>query len=111
MEDFHLKIFMSKLELNIVKDKIDFKVLYRIVKLNIDKVTLKKYDVIRSLSERGDNFEIVNLGKEIGELTVNVLPEVAVEVSKMIGNVVKDFKIELAGKKKKKSVISEIIKI
>lgn len=97
--------------------KIDFNYLYKIVKINVDKVTFRKYSINRlslpiTLSNMmSEKKELVVLNKEIGDETYVVKPEVSILIAGKVGKIIKKFNVELSGKKRKKMIVNEITEV
>ncbi|MBU0777716.1 hypothetical protein KKF82_05620 [Patescibacteria group bacterium] len=93
-------------------EDIDFNCLYKIVKINVKKVTFKKYDIkrLQSLEENNDVDTII-LGSIIGEETYEVTSNVSEQLVGRTGEVIKKFGAKIEGKKRKKLVINEIIEL
>lgn len=95
-------------KLDIEKDKIDFKSLWKIGKIDVDKVTFVKYGIERTNSIEDENKDTVALSGVIGEETHKCSPGVIMTLGRRVGDIIKDFVIE----KKSKSVkVEKIIEI
>lgn len=93
---------------DIEKDKIDFKNLWKIGKIDVDKVTFVKYGIERTNSIEDENKDTVALGGVIGEETHKCSPGVIMTLGRRVGDIIKDFVVE----KKSKSVkVEKIIEI
>lgn len=89
--------------------KIDFKHLFKIVSIDIDKVKFKKYEISRNSSIMSNSgFELVELGKEIGEETHICKPDVIYEIAGKVGSIIKGFEVQLTGKSRKKVLIVSV---
>lgn len=97
-------------EIRIKSEKIDFNNLYKIIKINIDKVTFRKCSIKRLMSENKGE-EIIEIGKDIGDETYYVSGEVSKKLVGRVGDIIKEFKTELQGKKKKKLVVVDVIEV
>lgn len=90
--------------------KINFTELYKIVKIELDIVTFKKYTINRNPTlETG--YESVELGKEIGEEIHKCKPEVILEIAGRVGMIIKGFGVVMTGRKVKKIVVDKIFKL
>lgn len=99
---------MNKKVIVIDKDNIDFTVLWKIGKIDVDKVTFIKYNIDINQSILGEDKETVVLSEVIGEETHKCQPAIIQQLSGRVGNVIKDFKTE---KKSKVVKVSEIIEV
>lgn len=97
-----------KKSFEIDKNKIDFTVLWKIGKLDVDKVTFIKYDIERNQSLMGSGSETIVLSEVIGEETHKCQLSVIEEVSGRVGDIIKGFKMEKKGKIIKVSKIIEL---
>ena len=96
----------NKLEFK--KENIDFKYLWKIIKLDIDKVTFRKYAIRRLMSNR-EGYEVVELTEDIGEEIHSCKPEIILQLAGKVGIGIKGFICELVGEKKDKVKIGNII--
>lgn len=92
------------------ESEIDFKHLFRIIRINLNKVTFRKY-VIGTFNSIDNDKITVSLKDDIGEEVYEVTPEVNLLLAGHVGDIIKGFKGVLEGKKKKKFVINKIIEI
>ena len=90
--------------------EIDFKHLFRIIRINLNKVTFRRY-VIGTFDSLDNDKITVNLKDDIGEEVYEVTPEINLLLLGRVGDVIKKFDGKLEGKKKKKLVINKIIEI
>lgn len=95
-------------KIEIEKDKIDFTVLWKIGKIDVDKVTFIKYDIERNQSLMGSGNETIVLGEVIGEETHKCQPSIIQQLRGRVGDIIKDFKTE---KKSKVVKVSKIVEI
>jgi hypothetical protein len=94
--------------IEIKKGDIDFKYLWKIIKLDIDKVTFRKYNIRRLMSDR-DGYEFIELTEDVGEETHSCKPEVIMQLAGKVGTIIKGFICELVGEKKDKVKIGNIV--
>lgn len=99
---------VGKIELDI-KD-IDFRFLFKVTEINVDRATFKKYGIKR-LDSENEGKELIDIGEEIGKETHLVTPDIAAELAGNVGMLIKGFKVVVRGKSRKKSIVSKIIKI
>lgn len=95
-------------EMELKKEDIDFTHVFKVVKINEDKVTFKKY-VVRRLMSMNEGFEIVSLTDEIGEETHPCKPDVLMKLAGKVGIIVKEFKCELIGKRKDRIMVVDVV--
>lgn len=92
----------------IEKGKIDFESIWKIGKIDVDKVTFIKHRIERTMSMNDDK-EIVTLEEIVGEETYKCIPDVILKLGGRVGDVIKKFEIERKGKTDVKVIrISEI---
>lgn len=97
---------MRKLEIE--KNKIDFKSLWKIGKIDVDKVTFVKYEIERTDSIEYENKETIVLAGLIGEETHKCSIGVIMTLGRRVGDVIKGFVLEKKGKSIKVEKIIEI---
>lgn len=98
--------------IQINNNKIDFKYLFKIAKIDIDRVTFKKFEVENPTMNIIDNTKSnISIGKEIGEEIHICKPDVIYEVAGKVGSVIKGFEVVLLGKSRKKVLVSKILYI
>lgn len=90
------------------KNKIDFDVLWKIGKIDVDKVTFIKYNIDKNQSVLGNDKETIVLSGVIGEETHRCQPSIIQELHGRVGDVIKSFKIEKKGRLVKVNKIIEI---
>lgn len=95
-------------KIEIDKNNIDFTVLWKIGKIDTDKVTFVKYNIERNQSLLGNNKETIVLSEIIGEETHKCQLSAIEEVSGRVGDIIKSFKMEKKGKAIKVSKIIEL---
>lgn len=89
----------------------NFEYLFKIGRVNLNKVTFKKYSVETFENLDNDNMITIKLKDDIGEEVYEVTPEVNLLLAGHVGSIIKGFKGVLEGKKKKKFIVNEIIEI
>lgn len=96
--------------MEIETSKVDFKSLFKVVRIDINIVTFRRYEIERNASlVAKEGYETVKLGKEIGEEVHVCKPEVVAELAGKVGLTVKGFEIKIMGKKNKKVIVDKII--
>lgn len=95
----------KSMEFEIDKDRINFRCVWRIGKIDIDKVTFIKYGIERMKSMSNGNKEIVVLKEVMGDETHKCNTSVIEELSGKVGEVIKEFVVERKGKNIKISKI------
>ncbi len=85
-------------EIEIEKSKIDFKQLWKIGKIDVDRVTFVKYGIERTMSMNDENKETVVLREVIGEETYKCTPSIIEELSGRVGEIIKGFVVERKGR-------------
>ena len=97
--------------MEIEKEKIDFKYLFKVVKIELDIVTFKKYKITKNSSlVSKPGIEVVDIGEEVGTETHKVTPELLEELIGNTGMIVKSLVAKAVGKKNKKVLVSKVIK-
>lgn len=97
-----------KKSFEINSSKIDFTVLWKIGKIDVDKVTFIKYTIERNQSLMGSGNETIVLSEVIGEETHKCQPSIIQQLRGRVGDIVKGFKMEKKGKAIKVSKIIEL---
>ena len=95
-------------KIEIDKNKIDFDVLWKIGKIDVDKITFIKYNIDKNQSVLGNNKETIVLNGVIGEETHKCQLSIIQELRGRVGDIIKDFKTE---KKSRTVKVSKIIEI
>lgn len=95
-------------KIEIDKNKIDFDVLWKIGKIDVDKITFIKYNIDKNQSVLGNDKETIILSGVIGEEIHKCHPHIIQELRGRVGDVIKDFKTEKKGRLVKVSQIVEI---
>lgn len=96
--------------IEIKKSKIDFTFLFKIKEVNLDIVTLIKYNISKDMSIGDNTKSSVSLKEIIGTETHKATSDVIVELAGKTGEVIKSFTLEQLGKKFIKTVkITKII--
>lgn len=93
--------------LEIEKSKIDFTHLFKIKEINIDIITLVKYDISMNMSIGDNTKSNISLKEIIGTETHRATSDVIVELAGKTGEIIKNFIVEKTGKKNVK--ITKII--
>jgi len=97
--------------MEIETSKINFDSLYKVVKIEFEIVTFKRYNVSTNPTLMKPGYSFIEFGKEIGEETLKCKPDVIAELAGKVGMIIKGFEIVVAGKKVKKVLVSKIIKL
>ena len=84
--------------IEIKKGKINFKTLWKIGKIDVDRVTFIKYSIERNQSLLSDDNETIVLGEIIGEETHRCYPSIIQQVSGRTGEIIVGFDVERKGK-------------
>lgn len=83
--------------------------LYKVMKIDMDKVTFKKYETKRPVSSLVDEKKsIIELDKEIGEEIHICTIDVIYELASNVGMIIKGFKVSIKGKTRRKVIVTEI---
>lgn len=88
MKDFEIE--KSKL--------VGVKFLWKIGKIDVDKVTFVKYGISRMMSIMNKNNETIVLGEILGEETYKCVPDVILQLGGRVCDVIKEFELEKRGK-------------
>jgi hypothetical protein len=88
--------------------EIDFSYVWKIGKIDVDRVTFVKYNIDKNQSVLGNNKETVVLKEVIGEETHKCQPAIIEALSGRVGDVVKGFKTE---KKSRVVKVSKVIEL
>lgn len=88
MKDFEIE--KSKL--------VGVKYLWKIGKVDVDKVTFAKYGISRMMSMMNENNETIVLGEMVGEEIYRCYPSVIQKLSGRTGEIIKGFTVERKGK-------------
>lgn len=98
--------------MEIKTENINFRHLFKIMKIELDVVTFKKFNIKRNSGLTSiSGFEIVELGEEVGTEIHRVTPELLEELIGNTGMIVKTLVAKTMGKKVKKVFVSKVIKI
>ncbi|MDD3474402.1 MAG: hypothetical protein PHP08_00680 [Candidatus Dojkabacteria bacterium] len=96
--------------IEIENNKIDFKYLYRITDIEIDKVTFIKYEINPpTTSISNSSKSVITLGNIEGREIYICKPDVIYEIAGKVGSVIKGFEVDILGKSRKKVLVSKII--
>lgn len=89
--------------------KSNFKYLYKITDIEIDKVTFVKYEVISTGNILDSTKSTITLGNIEGKEIHICKPYIICELAGKVGMLIKGFEVELIGKSRKKVHVNKII--
>lgn len=94
-------------QIEIEKGKVDFGFLWKIGKIDIDRVTFVKYGIERTMS-MNEGKENVVLKEAMGDETYKCYPSVIEGLSGKVGEVIKGFVVERKGRNVRVSKIMNL---
>lgn len=90
----------------------NLKFIFKITKIDIEKVTFKRYEVKTPKTSLLDSTKsTIEIGELIGEETYYATPELIEKIAGNSGMIFLKFTVELKGIKKKKVIVNKIFEI